>query len=311
MESPVRYQPKTIEVYGIARLQPVVDLVVDGVDSRHSKRAYRRAIRDFLTWYVLHNMTSLDKATVNAHKQWLIAEGIGSVNQRLSAIRSLAREAADHGLIDQPTAAAIQKVKGIGYHGQRRGNWLTHDQAQSLLDAPDASTLAGKRDRALLATMLGSGLRREEVASLLVGHLQQREGRWALVDIVGKRNKVRSVPIAAWVYVALSEWLTAACITDGRIFRSIDRHGRMGEGMTPQAILYLVRKYAGPLVAPHDLRRTFAKLSNKAKAPLEQISLVLGHENLETTIRYLGLDLDWHDSPSDYIKLDVGDKGRG
>lgn len=311
MEFPALYKPKVVNGYAGTRAQPIVDLVIDGVDSKHTKRAYRRAIRDFLAWYALSGLTGLDKSTVNGHKQWLIAQGMGGVNQRLTAIRALVREAADHGLIDGPTAAAIQKVKGIGHHGQRRGNWLTHDQAQALLDAPDVSTLRGKRDRALLATLLGAGLRREEVTALHVGHLQQREGRWALVDIVGKRNKVRSVPIAAWVYVALSEWLTAADITDGRIFRSVDRHGKMGESITPQAILYLVRKYAGALVAPHDLRRTFAKLSHKAKAPLEQISLVLGHENLETTIRYLGLDLDWHDSPSDYIKLEVSHKGRG
>jgi Phage integrase family len=68
--------------------------------------------------------------------------------------------------------------------GVRLGNWLTADQGQALWQAPDRDRIKGKRDRALLAVLLACGLRRHELAGLTVGHLQQREGHWAIVDLV-------------------------------------------------------------------------------------------------------------------------------
>jgi site-specific recombinase XerD len=77
----------------------------------------------------------------------------------------------------------------------RTGNWLTRDEAQQWLNAPDTRTREGKRDRALLAVLIGCGLRRAEAAALSFKHVQQRDGRWVLVDLIGKRDKVRSVPM--------------------------------------------------------------------------------------------------------------------
>ena len=63
---------------------------------------------------------------------------------------------------------------------------------------PDTSTLKGRRDRALLAVMVGCGLRREETAALTLEHIQQRDGRWVIVDLIGKGARVRSVPMPSW-----------------------------------------------------------------------------------------------------------------
>jgi site-specific recombinase XerD len=78
------------------------------------------------------------------------------------------------------------------------------------LKAPDTTTLRGRRDRALLGILIGCGLRREEAAKLTFGHLQQREGRWAIVDIIGKRNKVRTIPMPAWAKALIDVWATGA-----------------------------------------------------------------------------------------------------
>ncbi len=83
----------------------------------------------------------------------------------MSAIRRLAAEAADNNLMDPNLASGIGRVKGVKREGIRTGNWLTVHQAEKFINAPDTDTLKGKRDRALLAVLIGCGLRREETAT--------------------------------------------------------------------------------------------------------------------------------------------------
>lgn len=131
-------------------------------------------------------------------------------------------EAADNGLLDPEIAAGISRVKGAKRQGIRIGNWLTLPQAREFLAAPDLSTLKGKRDRTILATLIGCGLRRTETAELSVEHIQQREARWVVVDLVGKHGRVRSVPMPAWAKAATDAWTEAAGITSGRVFRAVN-----------------------------------------------------------------------------------------
>lgn len=292
-------------------LEAIVKMVTDAVTSDNTKRAYGRALTEFLAWHRDTNQQGFNKATVNAYVQHLRGNGrtASSINQALVAIRKLAREAADNDLIDHATAEAIARAEGVRTEGKRLGNWLTQGQAQALLDAPDVSTTKGLRDRAILAVLLGCGLRREEAASLTVGHLRQREGRWVIVDLEGKRRKLRSVPMPSWAKAAIDEWAQAAEITSGPVFRPVNKGGSVGDGaMTAQAVYNVVSEYAeqiGVVVHPHDLRRTFAKLAHKGKAPLEQIQLSLGHSSVQTTERYLGVEQDLTTAPCDLIGLRI------
>jgi site-specific recombinase XerD len=95
----------------------------------------------------------------------------------MSAIRKLAVEAADNGLLAPELAAGIVRVKSAKSVGIRVGNWLTLRQAQALLGTPDIAAVKGLRDRAILAVLLGCGLRRSEVAALTFTHVQQRDGQ--------------------------------------------------------------------------------------------------------------------------------------
>jgi site-specific recombinase XerD len=102
---------------------------------------------------------------------WRVAletRGLGavSINVRITAVRKLAVEAADNGLLAPELANGITRVKGVASKGVRLGNWLTAKQAQALLNAPDDTTIKGLRDGAILAVLLGCGLRRSEVAAL-------------------------------------------------------------------------------------------------------------------------------------------------
>ncbi len=291
--------------------QPIIRLVLDGMTSDHSKRAYGKALADFLDWYGRQGKPGLSKATVQAYKAVLQESGLSpaSVNLRMSAIRKLAQEAADNSLIDQSLANGIAKVKGVKQQGVRAGNWLTREQAQALLDLPDTTTLKGLRDRAILAVMIGAGLRRSEVAALTFGHIQQREGRWVMVDLVGKGNRVRSVPIPLWTKATVDTWAQAAGIQEGKVFRRVNKGDRLsGDELTPQAVRDVVNSYGvmlGIELAAHDLRRTFAKLAHKGGAGLDQIQLSLGHASIKTTERYLGVAQNLHDAPCDRLGLHI------
>ena len=168
-----------------------------------------------------------------------------SINLRLAAIRKLASEAADNGLLGAEQASAIARVKGARRRGVRVGNWLTREQAQALLDAPDAGTVKGKRDRAVLALLIGCGLRRSEIAALGAGDIEQRDGRWVIVDLEGKGNRLRTVPVPAWVKTAIDEWTTAAVIREGKLFRSLNKGGAVwGDGITEKVVWWIVQEYA-------------------------------------------------------------------
>ena len=265
-----------------------IQTVLDSLDSPHSRRAYERHLREFIAWHHTTEQTELNKSTVQRYAADLRDSGLSAatINQRLSAIRKLAQEAADNGALDAQIANGILAVKGIRQEGTRSGNWLAKQQAQQLLNAPDINTLKGLRDRAILALLLGCGLRRTEAAGLAFDRIQQRDGRWVLVDIIGKRNKVRSVPMPNWTKQAIDEYANAGALSEGIVFRPINKRGRVtGERMTEQAVYNLVTQYAAMVgvanLAPHDLRRTFAKLAHKGGSGLDQIQLSLGHSSIQ------------------------------
>jgi integrase len=135
----------------------IKSLVLDSVTSPHSKRAYEQALDAFERWCAETNAAGFTKATVQAYRTTLEAASLAasSINIRLSALRKLAAEAADNGLLAPEVAAAIARVRGAKRQGVRAGNWLTLDQAERLLDLPYSKTKKGKRDRALLALLVG------------------------------------------------------------------------------------------------------------------------------------------------------------
>jgi integrase len=114
-----------------------------------------------------------------------------------------------------------------------------------------------------------------------------------IADLIGKGGHIRTVPIPAWVKAALDTWTETSGIKEGRVFRSIDKAGKIwGDGMTPKALWEIVKDAAARAgierLAPHDLRRTCARLCHLAGGELDQIQFLLGHVSIQTTERYLG-----------------------
>ena len=201
-------------------------------------------------------------------------------------------------------------MKGVRNLGVRLGNWLTAEQSQNLWRSPDIHRMKGKRDRALLALLLACGLRRHEAVSLRLDELQQREEHWAIVDLHGKGGHIRTVPIPDWVMAELEDWLRAAGIDRGRIFRKVTKMGRVwGDGMTEKAVWHIVKDCARRIgvatLAPHDLRRTCARLCHASGGELEQIQFLLGHVSVQTTERYLGCKQRIRSAVNDRIGIEL------
>jgi integrase len=287
-------------------------LVLDSVSSPITKRVYNLGLNEFFEWYGQEPRPGFTKATVSAWRVALEARGLGSIsiNVRITAVRKLAVEAVDNGLLAPELAAGIARVKSAKAIGVRTGNWLSLKQAQALLNAPDITTTKGLRDRAIIAVLLGCGLRRSEVAALTIKHIQQRDGRWCIVDLFGKHGRVRTIPMPTWVKVAIDAWTGPTGVADGYVFRPVNRGDQIQDEVLSEKVVWqMLRPYAAaagvPGIAPHDCRRTAAKLCRAAGGELEQIQLLLGHASVQTTERYLGTKQDLLHAPNDGIKLRV------
>src|SRR6185369_5679538 len=237
----------------------ITSLVLDGISSRHTRRAYSQALDEFLIWFRDDPGREFNKAAVQKYRAELEIKGLApsSINVRLSAIRRLALEAADNGVMAPELAAGIARARGAKRGGVRLGHWLTVEQAEQFLALPDLKTLKGNRDVAVLAILLGAGLRRSELTSLDCEHLQERDGRWVIVDLAGKMGRIRSVPIPLWAHAAITRWKDAAGISEGAVFRSVTRHGHLTRRrLSPQGVFAVVKTYADKLhimAGPHDL----------------------------------------------------------
>jgi integrase/recombinase XerD len=231
-------------------------LVLDSVSSPITKRVYNLGLDEFFEWFGKEPRPGFTKATVSAWRVALEARGLGSIsiNVRITAVRKLAVEAADNGLLAPELAAGITRIKGVRAKGVRIGNWLSMRQAQTLLNTPDATT--------------------------------------------------------TWTKVAIDGWTSAGGLTGGPVFRPVGRRDTIsGERMSEKVVWQLLRPYAEAAglagIAPHDLRRSCAKMCRAAGGDLEQIQLLLGHASVQTTERYLGTKHDLVNAPNDGIRLRV------
>ena len=301
------------EVPCFADLDLAKAAVLDSLRSPGSRRCYEHAIVEFIDWYCSEPRLGFNKSVVARYRMHLEARGLapGTINLRLAAVRRLAYEAADSGLLSPEQAAGVRRVKGAKKRGVRVGNWLLAKQASALWQLPDKKTLKGKRDRAILSLLLSCGLRRGELAALELDDIQRREDHWAIVDLAGKGGHVRTVPVPDWVAQTICDWVAAAGISGGKLFRCVCRAGKTwGELITDRVVWHVVKDYAAKLglrqLAPHDLRRSRARLCHVAGGELEQIQFLLGHVSVQTTEKYLGCKQRIRNAVNDRIGIEPG-----
>ena len=269
--------------------------VLNSLGSPASRRVYEYAIDQFIAWYCSEPRLAFNRIVVVRYRLYLESRHLAAntINQQLAAVRRLAHEAADAGLLSPELAAGISRVKGVKQLGFRSGNWLSTEQSSEVLKCATGDSMRAKRDYAMLAMLFGCGFRRSELVGLEFDDIQMRQGHWAVVDLIGKGGHIRTVPIPAWVKAALDQWTRAAGVRDGKIFRAVARLGKIwGDGLSQTVVWYVVRTCCERVgldhIAPHDLRRTCAKLCHDRGGELEQIQFLLGHASVQTTERYLG-----------------------
>ena len=296
-------------------LEALIPMVTAAVGTASTKHDYARELRNFFTWYghvAGWHKEGFARGTIMAYREAMQEAGRGpvSINKALCAIRLLAREAAANGYMDGETASRIEQVPQVERRGTRLGTWLTLEELKLLLTSiPPTTPNRGTRDRAAMWLLGACGLRREEAAGLKRGQLQVRDGRAVLVDVIGKGNKTRSIPIHSLAAAAAQSWCDLAGITDPDAWLLPTMHNpdvittRRADGAR---IYDACRRYAkalGQEFRPHDLRRTFALLAEEGGAPLREISDALGHASVTTTEIYLRAPRGMKNAATDKIKL--------
>ena len=152
-----------------------------------AQRTYDHAITEFVAWYCSEPRLAFNRTVVLRYRIHLEQRHYApaTINLRLAAVRRVAYEAADAGLLGPELAASIRRVKGVRRLGVRLGNWLTAEQGRRLLRTEAPLTLRGLRDHAMVALLIGCGLRRGEVLALELQSVQQREEHWVIADLQG------------------------------------------------------------------------------------------------------------------------------
>jgi integrase len=246
-------------------------MVLDSVQSIHSKRNYAKALDDLFGFCASR---PLSRALLMEYRTTMDHLSPSTINVRLSAIRKLVGEARRNGMIGLEEAANLSDVPNVRQKGTRLGNWLTREQAKELLAVPDRSTLKGKRDYVIIALLVGCALRRRELAKLKIDDIQLREGRWVIIDLLGKGGRIRTVAVPIWVKKGIEAWLAAAQIDKGSLLRPLSKSGKIvGDELGDWAIWSVVEQSSKQIglehFGAHDLRRTCAKLCRKSGGDLE------------------------------------------
>src|SRR5690349_4309858 len=203
--------------------------VLNSLGSPASRRVYEYAIDQFIAWYCSEPRLAFNRIVVTRYRMYLESRALAAntINQQLAAVRRIAHEAADAGLLSPQLAAGISRVRGVKQLGFRAGNWLSADECSAVLRHAHGTTLRAKRDYAMLAMLFGCGFRRSELVGLEMDDIQVRQGHWAVVDLIGKGGHIRTVPIPNWVKAALDDWTRSARVTEGRLFRAVARRGKV------------------------------------------------------------------------------------
>ncbi|PBY65994.1 tyrosine-type recombinase/integrase [Pseudomonas aeruginosa] len=285
------------EFQGLAEVPAAAEWFAN-LDNSRTRRAYQGDIEDFSSFMGITapgQFRAVTRAHVLAWRRQLEQRGLAgaTIRRKLAALASLF----DH-LLDSNAVAGGNPVHGVKRPkietSEGKTPALGDHQAKALLDAPDPSTIKGKRDRAILAVLLYHGLRREEAARLHVQDILERRGIKHL-RVHGKGGKLRYLPMHPVAMERIHSYLEASGHHQEQeatpLFVPL-RGRKTGMGVSAEGIYALVGNYAraaGIEVAGlgvHGLRATAATNALEHEADIAKVQQWLGHANISTTRIY-------------------------
>ncbi|MDD4985243.1 MAG: tyrosine-type recombinase/integrase [Dehalococcoidales bacterium] len=273
--------------------------------SPQTNRAYRLVLNQFFS-FVARHPSDVKQSDIIRYRHQLEQFGSApsSINQHLAAISGYYNFCISRGLTLQNPVKGVNRPPVGAFTG---ASWLSKTQAKALLLQPDLNTVKGRRDYAIILTMLLTGLRRAELSNIRRGDIEQRgEKLYLSYTCKGGTKTVRDIPRRCWE--AVENYLVASGrqITDeSPLFTSTTRageglrryYGKNGHNgthpLTPEAIRQMINHYSRRAfseevrVSPHTLRHTAGTLLRKSGRSIEEVQSFLKHKRIDTTRRYL------------------------
>jgi integrase/recombinase XerD len=278
---------------------PEEDLWLAGQLSPHTRRAYKRDVAHFVRTIGIRSADELrqvNRGAVIAWQNLMKERGTKprTIRRRLSALSSLFSNLVAHRVADVNPVRDIKRPRVNRRQGTTRA--FSVKEARKILDAPDATTLAGLRDRAILSVGLQAGPRRSEIASLLVKDFHTNAGYKSL-HFIRKGGEDLSLAINPQTAQRIEEYLLAAghgADLDGPLFRPLRKNQLRTEARRafhPIGIDRILRKYAAKVgldngYSAHSMRATFITTALNNGASLEDVQRDVGHADPSTTKLY-------------------------
>jgi site-specific recombinase XerD len=288
------------------------------IPNKKTRRAYKIDVAEFSAFTGLTEPTQLRtvmRAHVIAWRKDMQARGLSpaSIRRKLSSLSSLFDYLCERNAVSGNPVDGVKRPMANGNEGSTPA--LGDAQALKLLDAPSPKSLKGVRDRAILATLLYHGIRREELCSLRVKDMQSRQGV-VHFKIKGKREKIRFIPVAAIAQRLIGEYLALAghgAMLDGALFRPVknNRTGSLERHLDPGSVYRnIVLKYGRATgiaaevngLCVHSLRATAATNALEHESDIAKVQEWLGHANVSTTRLYDRRKSKPEDSPTFRVK---------
>jgi integrase len=279
-------------------------LDLSALDRANLAKGTRRHYRAAVARMILSGINPFDPANYDELAQYAASLPSSGQSNLKAALRIISKDYVNRAKISNGSVESIQRFLWLievmndtinvkQPPTERTPHWLSQEQVDRLLSAARPN----QRDYIVLAVLVGSALRREELSNLSFSHLSQIPENGTMLDVLavvhGKGDKKRFIPITKELAYELRDW--EAYTGGGKIARSINKAGKLGESLSTNAIFDIVRKYGSMIgindLDPHDLRRTYGRLLYESTKDILLVMIRLGHKDVKTTQIYIGLHI--------------------
>lgn len=261
--------------------------------SRTTMRSYLNRVAHIAGYTALDTMRwdMMRYSHVQAVVDKLLSENLApsTVNSYLAALKGVARQAFMLKQIDSDAYFHIRDIKSVSGTRLISGRALERPEIRKILGSCDReTTIANLRDAAMIATLVGCGLRRSELVALDIEHVSWRDGA---ISVLGKGNKERLAHMPDQLVPRLKNWIYVRGDEAGPLFCRIRKGDNLViRRLSAQAVYDILRRrqFSSQLdhFTPHDMRRTFATSLLDNGEDIRVVQLAMGHSNIETTKRY-------------------------